>query len=108
MMGIVGWFVVELLFNITTSLTVAAQMLGVEAAQFWAAHACPKACLLPAISINSTTTAANIKKTTLEMHALAKSLFMANPPSTEMAFPGFKDSAGQNGVLDVKIYRKTG
>jgi hypothetical protein len=34
MVGIVGWFVVGLLFNITTSLTVAAQMLGVEAAQF--------------------------------------------------------------------------
>src|SRR5580698_4644665 len=79
MTGIVGSFVVGLLFSITTSLTVAAQMLGVAAAQFCAAQAWAAAFRLPAKSKSGIITAVNIKKPILEFNVLLQIIPMASP-----------------------------
>jgi hypothetical protein len=56
-------------------------MLGVAAAQFCAAQACPNAFWLPANSSENTTAAANINKPTFELNPFSQFLIMALPLS---------------------------
>jgi hypothetical protein len=63
-------------------------MLGVEAAQFWAAQACPTAFVLLTTSSNTTTTAANIERPIFEFNAFSQFLFMALPLSKSEASAG--------------------
>jgi hypothetical protein len=91
-MGMVGWFVVALLFSITLMLPSLAQMLGVAAAQLWLGQACPTASWPPAMNINTNINTANMEETTCESNFRFPFIVLLPSPtkifiSAQLAFP---------------------